>query len=68
MTKRKYYVICTQVHGRWCVAWGSYSKAECVQEIEDSYAEEATCIITTTATQAGINAEVAGLNKGTHHG
>lgn len=63
---RKYYTVIVQ-WGRgevWTPQYGSFSKQDCIDELEDSFADAyKTRIISTAPEQSAINAAIARLNQ-----
>lgn len=64
---KKYYSLLTleNVHGqsKWCIQFGDFDKEVVKQEVEDSYSEYKTRIITTLAGMEHIETKVNALNQ-----
>jgi hypothetical protein len=64
MTKMtNYYTLLVLEDDRWVNAFGDYDRDVVKQEIEDSYADTKTKIITTGPDQLTIDRAVGGLNR-----
>lgn len=63
---RKYYTVIVQWEQgeAWMPQYGSFSKQDCIDELEDSFADAyKTRIIATTPEQSAINAAIAQMNR-----
>lgn len=61
---RKYHSVAFYDQGQWHADFGSYDREEVKQEIEDSYSEFKTKIITTTGGHRELMAKIDQLNNG----
>ena len=61
---KKYYTVAFFDNGQWHVDFGDYDKEVVKQEIEDSYSDYKTKIITTTKGHNELMEKLAQLNKG----